>query len=128
MILKTAKKISFNITAIKHILKYIQVNITISVFYLFCSNKCKHLKNLSDQNLLNSSVAYIKFKCYVYFFCANNIKQIDQTSLICSVYTPEPVVPVHHLIPTPFPVFWHTLDDTEERIHRPTVENLTRIM
>uniref|UniRef100_A0A8C1H213 glutaminyl-peptide cyclotransferase n=1 Tax=Cyprinus carpio carpio TaxID=630221 RepID=A0A8C1H213_CYPCA len=38
------------------------------------------------------------------------------------------VVPVHHLIPTPFPVFWHTLDDTEERIHRPTVENLTRII
>ncbi|XP_016340130.1 glutaminyl-peptide cyclotransferase-like [Sinocyclocheilus anshuiensis] len=37
-------------------------------------------------------------------------------------------VPVLHLIPTPFPVFWHTLDDAEERMHRPTVENLTRIL
>ncbi|TRZ01910.1 hypothetical protein DNTS_028600 [Danionella cerebrum] len=37
-------------------------------------------------------------------------------------------VPVLHLIPTPFPVFWHTLDDDEERMHRPTVENLTRIL
>lgn len=37
-------------------------------------------------------------------------------------------VPVLHLIPTPFPVFWHTLDDVEERMHRPTVENLTRIL
>ncbi|XP_051512347.1 glutaminyl-peptide cyclotransferase-like [Myxocyprinus asiaticus] len=37
-------------------------------------------------------------------------------------------VPVLHLIPTPFPQFWHTLDDTEERMHRPTVENLTRIL
>ncbi len=53
---------------------------------------------------------------------------MDQTSLICCVYTPEPDVPVLHLIPTPFPVFWHTLDDAEERMHRPTVENLTRIL
>ncbi|XP_051953311.1 glutaminyl-peptide cyclotransferase-like [Xyrauchen texanus] len=37
-------------------------------------------------------------------------------------------VPVLHLIPTPFPQFWHTLDDTEERMDRPTVENLTRIL
>ncbi|KAI2653639.1 Glutaminyl-peptide cyclotransferase [Labeo rohita] len=37
-------------------------------------------------------------------------------------------VPVLHLIPTPFPVFWHTLDDVEERMHRPTVENLTKIL
>ncbi|KAI7802751.1 glutaminyl-peptide cyclotransferase-like a [Triplophysa rosa] len=37
-------------------------------------------------------------------------------------------VSVLHLIPTPFPLFWHTLDDTEEKMHRPTVENLTRIL
>ncbi|XP_054649804.1 glutaminyl-peptide cyclotransferase-like a [Dunckerocampus dactyliophorus] len=37
-------------------------------------------------------------------------------------------VPVLHIIATPFPKFWHTLDDTEENIHRPTVENLTKIM
>lgn len=37
-------------------------------------------------------------------------------------------VPVLHVIPTPFPQFWHTLDDTEEKMHRPTVENLTRIL
>ncbi|XP_028321144.1 glutaminyl-peptide cyclotransferase-like a [Gouania willdenowi] len=37
-------------------------------------------------------------------------------------------VPVLHIITTPFPHFWHTLDDTEENMHRPTVENLTKIM
>lgn len=37
-------------------------------------------------------------------------------------------VPVLHVITTPFPQFWHTLDDTEENMHRPTVENLTKIM
>lgn len=37
-------------------------------------------------------------------------------------------VPVLHVISTPFPQFWHTLDDTEENMHRPTVENLTKIM
>ncbi|XP_038162325.1 glutaminyl-peptide cyclotransferase-like a [Cyprinodon tularosa] len=37
-------------------------------------------------------------------------------------------VPVLHIIPTPFPQFWHTLDDTEENMHHPTVENLTKIM
>ncbi|XP_028818464.1 glutaminyl-peptide cyclotransferase-like [Denticeps clupeoides] len=37
-------------------------------------------------------------------------------------------VPVLHVIPTPFPTFWHTLDDTEEHMHRPTVENLTKIL
>ncbi|XP_062861201.1 glutaminyl-peptide cyclotransferase-like a [Trichomycterus rosablanca] len=37
-------------------------------------------------------------------------------------------VPVLHMIPTPFPPFWHTLEDTEENIHRPTVENLTKIL
>lgn len=37
-------------------------------------------------------------------------------------------VPVLHIITTPFPQFWHTLDDTEENMHRPTVENLTKIL
>ncbi|XP_048837410.1 glutaminyl-peptide cyclotransferase-like a [Brienomyrus brachyistius] len=37
-------------------------------------------------------------------------------------------VPVLHLIATPFPSFWHTLQDTEENMHAPTVENLTKIM
>ncbi|XP_019743210.1 glutaminyl-peptide cyclotransferase-like a [Hippocampus comes] len=37
-------------------------------------------------------------------------------------------VPVLHVIATPFPNVWHTLDDTEENLHRPTVENLTKIM
>ncbi|XP_021443067.2 glutaminyl-peptide cyclotransferase-like a isoform X1 [Oncorhynchus mykiss] len=37
-------------------------------------------------------------------------------------------VPVLHVIATPFPPFWHTLDDTEENMHRPTVENLTKIL
>ncbi|XP_026868557.2 glutaminyl-peptide cyclotransferase-like a [Electrophorus electricus] len=37
-------------------------------------------------------------------------------------------VPVLHIIPTPFPSFWHTLKDTEESMHRPTVENLTKIL
>ncbi|XP_037124461.1 glutaminyl-peptide cyclotransferase-like a [Syngnathus acus] len=37
-------------------------------------------------------------------------------------------VPVLHLIATPFPDVWHTMDDTEENIHRPTVENLTKVI
>ncbi|CAB1347571.1 unnamed protein product [Coregonus sp. 'balchen'] len=37
-------------------------------------------------------------------------------------------VPVLHVIATPFPPFWHTLDDTEENMHRPTVENLTKVL
>ncbi|KAM3875582.1 glutaminyl-peptide cyclotransferase-like a [Diretmus argenteus] len=37
-------------------------------------------------------------------------------------------VPVLHVIATPFPRFWHTLDDTEENMHRPTVENLTKVL
>lgn len=37
-------------------------------------------------------------------------------------------VPVLHVIATPFPQVWHTLDDTEENMHRPTVVNLTKIM
>lgn len=41
---------------------------------------------------------------------------------------PRPGVPVLHLISTPFPKFWHTLDDAEENMHRPTVLNLTKIL
>ncbi|KAG9329238.1 hypothetical protein JZ751_006432, partial [Albula glossodonta] len=37
-------------------------------------------------------------------------------------------VPVLHLITTPFPTFWHTLEDTEDKMHGPTVENLTKIL
>lgn len=37
-------------------------------------------------------------------------------------------VPVLHVIATPFPQFWHTLEDTEENMHRPTVVNLTKIL
>ncbi|XP_068173732.1 glutaminyl-peptide cyclotransferase-like a [Antennarius striatus] len=37
-------------------------------------------------------------------------------------------VPVLHIITTPFPQFWHTLDDTEENMHRPTILNLTKIL
>ncbi|XP_036392378.1 glutaminyl-peptide cyclotransferase-like a isoform X1 [Megalops cyprinoides] len=37
-------------------------------------------------------------------------------------------VPVLHVIATPFPPFWHTLEDTEDRMHPPTVENLTKIL
>ena len=40
----------------------------------------------------------------------------------------HPGVPVLHVITTPFPQFWHTLDDNEENMHRPTVVNLTKIM
>ncbi|XP_063806543.1 glutaminyl-peptide cyclotransferase-like protein isoform X2 [Pseudophryne corroboree] len=36
-------------------------------------------------------------------------------------------VPVLHVIATPFPAVWHTHDDTEENLHRPTVANLCRI-
>ncbi|KAL8219851.1 UNVERIFIED_CONTAM: hypothetical protein K2H54_034953 [Gekko kuhli] len=37
-------------------------------------------------------------------------------------------VPVLHLIATPFPVVWHTMEDTEAHLHRPTVENLCKIL
>ncbi|XP_077421175.1 glutaminyl-peptide cyclotransferase-like a isoform X2 [Vanacampus margaritifer] len=37
-------------------------------------------------------------------------------------------VPILHVIATPFPDVWHTMDDNEENIHRPTMENLTKIM
>ncbi|CAH2314738.1 glutaminyl-peptide cyclotransferase [Pelobates cultripes] len=36
-------------------------------------------------------------------------------------------VPALHVISTPFPAVWHTHDDTEENLHRPTVINLCRI-
>ena len=45
-----------------------------------------------------------------------------------SALPPPPGVPILHVIATPFPAFWHTLDDTEDNLHRPTVENLTRIL
>ncbi|XP_068106231.1 glutaminyl-peptide cyclotransferase-like protein isoform X2 [Hyperolius riggenbachi] len=37
-------------------------------------------------------------------------------------------VPVLHIISTPFPDVWHTYDDTAEKLHRPTVSNLCRII
>ncbi|CAM4319077.1 unnamed protein product [Lepidochelys olivacea] len=37
-------------------------------------------------------------------------------------------VPVLHLIATPFPWVWHTMEDTEQNLHRPTVENLCKIL
>ncbi|XP_074990607.1 glutaminyl-peptide cyclotransferase-like protein isoform X5 [Calonectris borealis] len=37
-------------------------------------------------------------------------------------------VPVLHLIPTPFPRVWHTLEDTEDNLHPPTVEDLCKIL
>ncbi|XP_059574238.1 glutaminyl-peptide cyclotransferase-like protein [Alligator mississippiensis] len=37
-------------------------------------------------------------------------------------------VPVLHLVPTPFPAVWHTLEDTADNLHPPTVENLARIL
>nr|XP_033811645.1 glutaminyl-peptide cyclotransferase-like protein isoform X2 [Geotrypetes seraphini] len=37
-------------------------------------------------------------------------------------------VPILHLISTPFPRVWHTMDDTEENLHPPTIENLCKII
>ncbi|XP_030073754.1 glutaminyl-peptide cyclotransferase-like protein [Microcaecilia unicolor] len=37
-------------------------------------------------------------------------------------------VPVLHLISTPFPWMWHTMDDIEENLHPPTIENLCKII
>ncbi|KAK9394309.1 glutaminyl-peptide cyclotransferase-like [Crotalus adamanteus] len=37
-------------------------------------------------------------------------------------------VPVLHLIATPFPRVWHTLEDTEANLDRPTVDNLSKIL
>lgn len=36
-------------------------------------------------------------------------------------------VPALHIIATPFPAVWHTHDDTEENLHRPTILNICRI-
>lgn len=40
-------------------------------------------------------------------------------------FTPTHVL---HVIVTPFPLFWYTLDDTEENMHQPTVENLIKVL
>ncbi|KAM4637270.1 glutaminyl-peptide cyclotransferase-like protein [Amazona ochrocephala] len=37
-------------------------------------------------------------------------------------------VPVLHLIPLPFPPAWHSPEDTEQNLHPPTMEDLTRIL
>ncbi|CAM4691142.1 unnamed protein product [Caretta caretta] len=37
-------------------------------------------------------------------------------------------VPVLHLIATPFPWVWHMMEDTEQNLHPPTVENLCKIL
>ncbi|KAH0622554.1 hypothetical protein JD844_024951 [Phrynosoma platyrhinos] len=37
-------------------------------------------------------------------------------------------VPVLHLIPSPFPRVWHTMEDTEENLDKPTVDNLNKIL
>ncbi|XP_053329971.1 glutaminyl-peptide cyclotransferase-like protein [Spea bombifrons] len=37
-------------------------------------------------------------------------------------------VPALHVISTPFPAVWHTHDDTEENLHRPTIINLCKIL
>lgn len=37
-------------------------------------------------------------------------------------------VRVLHLIPSPFPVVWHTFDDNEENLDRSTIQNLNKII
>lgn len=37
-------------------------------------------------------------------------------------------VRVLHLIPTPFPSVWHTFDDNEQNLDRPTIQNLNKVM
>ncbi|XP_045303077.1 glutaminyl-peptide cyclotransferase isoform X3 [Leopardus geoffroyi] len=37
-------------------------------------------------------------------------------------------VPVLHLIPSPFPEVWHTMDDNEENLDETTVDNLNKIL
>ncbi|POI33738.1 hypothetical protein CIB84_002510 [Bambusicola thoracicus] len=37
-------------------------------------------------------------------------------------------VPVLHLIPSPFPEVWHTMEDTEENLDQTTIENLSKIL
>ncbi|XP_029891680.1 glutaminyl-peptide cyclotransferase isoform X2 [Aquila chrysaetos chrysaetos] len=37
-------------------------------------------------------------------------------------------VPVLHLIPSPFPAVWHTVEDTEENLDKTTIDNLSKIL
>ena len=37
-------------------------------------------------------------------------------------------VPVLHLIASPFPEVWHTMDDNEENLHASTIDNLNKII
>ncbi|KFP00970.1 Glutaminyl-peptide cyclotransferase, partial [Calypte anna] len=37
-------------------------------------------------------------------------------------------VPVLHLIPSPFPAVWHTMEDTEENLDKTTTDNLSKIL
>lgn len=37
-------------------------------------------------------------------------------------------VPVLHLIASPFPEVWHTMDDNEENLHSSTIDNLNKII
>ncbi|XP_060025377.1 glutaminyl-peptide cyclotransferase isoform X1 [Lagenorhynchus albirostris] len=37
-------------------------------------------------------------------------------------------VPVLHLIPSPFPEAWHTMDDNEENLDKTTIDNLNKIL
>ncbi|XP_067279070.1 glutaminyl-peptide cyclotransferase [Pseudorasbora parva] len=37
-------------------------------------------------------------------------------------------VPVLHMIATPFPSFMHTMEDTADKVHSHTVENLTKVL
>ncbi|XP_074844641.1 glutaminyl-peptide cyclotransferase isoform X1 [Carettochelys insculpta] len=37
-------------------------------------------------------------------------------------------VQVLHLIPSPFPKVWHTMEDNEENLNKPTIDNLNKIL
>ncbi|XP_061896500.1 glutaminyl-peptide cyclotransferase [Entelurus aequoreus] len=37
-------------------------------------------------------------------------------------------VRVLHIIPSPFPVVWHTFEDNEQNLDRPTIQNLNKIL
>ncbi|TTK94546.1 Glutaminyl-peptide cyclotransferase [Bagarius yarrelli] len=37
-------------------------------------------------------------------------------------------VPVLHIIATPFPSYWHTVEDSGDKVHSDTVENLTKVL
>lgn len=54
--------------------------------------------------------------------------EVLRNTFLLSVLHTGQGVPVLHLISTPFPTFWHTFEDTEENMHRPTVLNLTKIL